>query len=140
MTYRVHILSTGETIETSRRFRNHELWHDFLMSGWDDFTAWEECGYPTDTTLIERYERLIQARRAHFDALEFFAELDRMTAEILHAPIDWAQVRAEYERETITTREAAECYESQPKNSRARKAGQTNQAADKGQEVRTARQ
>jgi hypothetical protein len=140
MTYRVHIISTGETIETNRRGRNYQLWHEFLLSGWDDFTAWEECGYPTDTTLIDRYERLIQARREYFDALEFFDELDRMTAEILREPIDWAAVRADYERETTTTQEATECYEPQPKNSRARKVGQANQTADKGQEVRTARQ
>ncbi len=95
MSYRVRILSTGETIETSHRFRNYNLWHQFLMSGWDDFEAWEACGYPTDTTLLERYDRIIEERRAYFDALEFFDELDRMTAEILHAPIDWAAIRAE---------------------------------------------
>jgi hypothetical protein len=95
MTYRVHIISTGETIETERRFRNHQLWHEFLLSGWDDFTAWEECGYPTDTSLLDRYDRLIEERRAYFDALEFFDELDRMTSEILREPIDWAAIRAE---------------------------------------------
>jgi hypothetical protein len=95
MTYRVRSLSTGETIETSRRFRNHELWHDFLMSGWDDFEAWEVAGYPPDTTLIERYDRIIEERIAYFDMLEFFDELDRMTAAILRQPIDWAAIRAE---------------------------------------------
>ncbi len=55
--------------------------------------------YPDETSLLAIREIVKQERIAHFDMLKFFDELDQMTSEILREPIDWAQVRADYERE-----------------------------------------
>jgi hypothetical protein len=114
MTYRVRILSTGETIETTKRFRNYQLWHEFLMSGYDDFDEWEMDEYPEDTT-----PRDVRRRHTQFwrDTWAFLDELDQMTREILRAPIDWAQVRAEYEQQArdASTREVSRMLDEQIK-------------------------
>jgi hypothetical protein len=91
--YPVHILSTGETIYTEKRFRNYDLWHHFLLSGYDDFAEWESDDYPEDTTPRDVRRREIQFWR---DTWAFLDELDEMIREILRAPIDWEAVHAEY--------------------------------------------
>jgi hypothetical protein len=94
--YPVKILSTGETMYFEHRSRTNQLWHEYLMSGYDDFDEWESDGYPPNTARRNTRQQEIQFWQ---DTWALLDELDEMIREILRAPVDWEQVRAEYEQQ-----------------------------------------
>jgi hypothetical protein len=116
--YPVKILSTGETMYFEHRSRTNQLWHEFLMSGYDDFDQWERDGYPEDITPRDariRYERITR---------DIWALLDELDQLII--------LRAEYHE-----LEAKKCCEPQSQNQAQEVACQTDKATRSSWEARS---